>query len=326
MIYMVFSKNKHIIFGLLCALGLFAYSIYMFTAVPKLYKKEFVLAGTFVQITSPDRRAASIVYDKFKKLEKQFNMYDPESTISRVNADAGKGPIAVDAEFLDLLRLSENVYTITKGAFDITAGQMFIEWKNMITRHKMQLPLPDFVSGFSYVDFDPVSGTCFIKSPSVKLDMGGIAKGYMVDKSIEALKESGINSALINAGGDIYCLGDRSGHEWTVGVKDPLINDLLTTVSLTDQAVATSGDYEQFFEYKGKRYSHVIDPRTKYPVANGVISVTVIAHNLTTADALATAFMVMGPEETESFLAENYSNMKVYILREESGERKLYIY
>ncbi|HIE43941.1 MAG TPA: FAD:protein FMN transferase, partial [Candidatus Omnitrophica bacterium] len=133
----------------------------------------------------------------------------------------------------------------------------------------------------------------------VSINLGGIAKGYIVDKAIMYLKEKGIRSALINAGGDMYCLGKkRKGEPWQIGIRHPRKKDaIIGVVKLYDKAIATSGDYEKFFTLHGKRFSHIINPSTGYPVDNNVIQATVIAPICADADALATALMVMGTEK-----------------------------
>ena len=138
----------------------------------------------------------------------------------------------------------------------------------------------------------------FLKN-GMEIDLGGIAKGYAVDKAALVLRKSGIKNALIDAGGDIYCIGEKAkGQKWIVGVRDPIEEHrVIEELALQDLAAATSGGYENFLETEGKQYNHIIDPRDGNPVENNLISVTIIAKDCLTADALATAVSVLGREK-----------------------------
>jgi len=134
-------------------------------------------------------------------------------------------------------------------------------------------------------------------NPAVVLDFGGFAKGYGVDRVIEHLRELGVRDAIVNAGGDLRAIGDKGGRPWQVGIRDPRAPGVLARLAVSgDESVFTSGDYERFFEYQGRRYHHILDPRTGYP-ARGLVSVTVVTREGALADAAATALMVAGPED-----------------------------
>jgi len=149
----------------------------------------------------------------------------------------------------------------------------------------------------------------------MKLDLGAIAKGFAVDVAVKKLKELGVNSCLINAGGEIYCLGRKHGKPWKVGVKHPRSSDMIEYLELENKAVATSGDYEQFFLLQDTHYSHIIDPRTGCPADSGIVSVTVIADDCLTADALATSIFILGKTDSRE-LIKNFSNIKTIIFNE----------
>jgi thiamine biosynthesis lipoprotein len=301
-----------------------------------LVSREFVQAGTFVKVTSPDPRASDIVVNTFKRLEKLFNLYDSESQISLINARAGIAPVSVDDEMIEILKLSRQLHDMTGGAFDVSIGGSIGTWKALMTAAEEPTDKPGFPdkdqiaalkeqSGMEYVEIDEQSKTVFITRKGVALDLGGIAKGYMVDSAVNALRAAGIGSALIDAGGDVYCLGDKQGKPWHIGIREPALEGIMQSIDLTEQGVATSGNYEQYFEYEGKKYSHIIDPRTMTPSVSTVESVTVVAHNLTTADGLATAFFVMGPQETAAFLKRNLSNMRVFFMTRDGENRDITI-
>jgi len=322
------NKISHFIFGLTVLLAAGCGHI----TVPD-HTRSFVLFGTYLDVTSPERGAAAIVYKEFLRLGGIFNLYDPASELARLNATCDQ-PVTVSPEMIEVLELARQVYTMTHGAFDASAGALFKYWKDLIKKGSIDgFPGPAAVekmkklSGMDQIVIDKDRLTVTIKKKGLLIDLGGIAEGYMVDKAAQKLKEAGIHSALINAGGDIYCLGYNHGAPWSVGIKDPdSLEGILESEPLVNEAITTSGDYEQFVEYKGKKYSHLIDPRTGYPVDNGVDSVTVIAKNCVTSDALATAFAVMGERGIESFLKENPSTMRIFLISENNGKKNIRVF
>lgn len=324
-------------FNFLPLLTLRKFACYLLTAVAffsiiscskPLYKKKFVILGTYLEITSPDKEAAVIVYREVKRLDKVFSSYDLESELALLTNTYNK-PFKCSDELIEILKLSKEVYNSTDGAFDVSCGVLFKFWKTLITKGEVkELPAKEKIMelkdkcGMENIVINEIDKTVIIKKKGLKIDLGGIAKGYAVDKACQKLKEKGIVNALINAGGDIYALGTNQGNPWKIGIQDPgLLGGIIETQILIDEGMATSGDYEQFFEFGGKRYSHLIDPRTGYPVENKIVSVSVITKNCTTADSLATAFSVMGVEETKRFLDKNPSTMRIFIVtKDEKGE------
>ena len=291
---------------------------------PKLYKKKFIAAGTYIEVTSAHREAAKIVIETMRETEKVFNTYDETSDISRLNANAGREPVKVSKDLIEAIKLSKDLHRLTDGAFDPSMGKLFLFWKERIIRGKIkEFPKPYEiealidVKGLDKIQIDTSEGTAFIEEEGIILDLGAIAKGYMVDLAISALKREGIDSALINAGGDMYCLGTKEGKPWNIGIRDPkTIAGVLETLNISDEAIATSGDYEQFFTYNNQRYSHLIDPKSGLPIKSNIRSVTVIAHNATTADGLSTAFYIMGKEAIERFFQENRTTLKIFVVEE----------
>lgn len=290
----------------------------------RIYKNRFVIAGTFVEVLSPDRKASKIVLKNMRRMDKIFNLYDKKSSLSKVNKNAGIAPVKVEPELIELIKLAQQLYKLTDKAFDPSIGKVILFWKQKIEAKKLKtFPAPEEINdlmqytGMRYIEVDEKASTVFIKKKGLIMDLGGIAKGYMIDKSVQALQKNSIDSALINAGGDIYCLGKKGDTPWNIGIKDPKkALPLIETIKVFDEAIATSGDYEQFSEYKGVKYSHIIDPKTGFPVQGPTRSVTVIAHNATTADGFATAFFVMGRDKLEQFLQQNKSNMKIFVVEE----------
>ena len=301
--------------------------------VQPLHKKEFIISGTYLEVTSPDKQAAKIVYREFRRLDKIFNIYNKRSELSRLNRTYNK-PFKASEELIELLQLSANIYNLSQGAFDVTQGSLYKFWKELIrggTPNKFPTPGAitkiKEVGGMKSIEVDPKKGIVIIKKKGLTIDLSGIAKGYMVDKAISRLKERGIDSALINAGGDIYCLGMNDKGPWEVGLQDPeILPEIIGVQLLIDEAIATSGGYEQFFTFKGEEYSHLIDPRSGYPVDNGTISVSVISENCTSADSLATTFSILGLEGVKKFLSKNPSTMKVFLVHSVDGDKQVYIF
>lgn len=298
-----------------------------------LHKSSFIVCGTYLNVTSPDKRAGTIVYSEFKRLEKIFNVYDQASEISRLN-NSIHVPTKVSPELINILKIAKDLNDLSVGAFDVSHGALFKLWKDMIKAGDIRsLPTDEDIQkmkalgGMENIVIDSSNSTVTINKKGMSIDLGGIADGYMVDSAVGKLKENKIDSALIDVGGDIYCLGTNRGEPWRVGVRDPgVVADILEQELLVDEAVTTSGNYEQFFDFNGKRYSHLIDPRTGYPVQNSVVSVTVVTKNCVSADGLATAFFVLGEEGVARFIAMRPSTMRIFMVVENGGNRKIRIF
>lgn len=325
------SKKIHIVLMLLFSFAMFAYSISVYRKMPKMHSKTFMMMGTFITVSSPSKEAIALSKDVFVTYEKVLNIFDPDSELSVVNKKAYEEELALSDELYEFVRLSADAYRVSEANFDTGAGKLIKLWKERVANENLALPNQQEIdearesSSFKYVKFNRDDRTIRFTKQGVSLDPGGIAKGFVVDKAISALRENGIESALINAGGDIYCLGTKFGQPWRVGVNNPEVSGIIETYPLQDQAIATSGDYEQFFERDGKKYSHIVNPKTGKAVDNNMQSVTVIAHNLTSADVFATTFFILGPEKTGEFLYKNRSNMKVFMIELVDGKKKIHI-
>ena len=235
------------------------------------------------------------------------NMYKEDSEVSRVNKIAYKSPVVVSNDLFLLIKDSKALYDASGGAFDITVAPLVELWGPYQDRDAV----PDkesIQSVLHYVGSDKLvldyqKRTVFFKKEGMKIDLSAIAKGYAVDKSIEAIKECGFSSALVNAGGDIFCLGKKDFlFSWRIGIQDPRKREgIVEILRLSDSAVATSGGYEQYFVYKDKDYTHLLHPKTGYPVESVFSSTTVIAKRCFIADAIATAVAVGGRDLISGF-------------------------
>ncbi|MFH0941105.1 MAG: FAD:protein FMN transferase [Candidatus Omnitrophota bacterium] len=269
-----------------------------------LHKDSEFLMGTFVEVVSNDPKAKDIVFSEFKRLEGIFNLFDNNSELYRLNAS---GALAASPELFEILKNAKYFYEETKGAFDVTIAPLSLKWKSAIKYQ--EVPKDDEIKklmglvGFDYVYLDENTRTVRLLKSGGSIDLGGIAKGYAVDRAIAGLRQAKIASAIVNAGGNLYCLGDNNGASWQVGIQDPRQEKhLLTRMAVKDKGVSSSGDYEQFFIYKNKRYSHIIDPRTGYPADSGIIAATVVANDALTADALSTSLIILGKDRSSELL------------------------
>lgn len=304
-------------------------------SAPKLYTQKAALCGTFVQVTTPDRRAFALVFPEMRRLCKAFNFYDSASELSRINASFDE-EVVVSDEMIEVLLLAKEVHVLTEGAFDVSSGALYAFWKDSIHHPEKPVVFPSAekirqlrdLSGMGYIDIDARKKTVRIRKKGIKIDLSGIAKGYCVDKAIQMLKQHGVKSCLINSGGEIYCLGALGNNAWRVGIHNPLTMAVSEeSVALSDAALATSGGYEQFFTYNNQEYSHIINPKTGYPVTGNLVSATARASTLAFADALATAFFVMGKERVSAFVASRTpKDIQAVIIEKDASGTKTYHY
>jgi thiamine biosynthesis lipoprotein len=233
------------------------------------------------------------------RLENLISDWIPTTPISQVNKFAGIKPVKVPQEVFDLVERAIKISELTSGAFDISYASMDRIWKFDGSITKMPTPeeIKNSVSkvGYKNIILDHKNTTVFLKFEGMKLGLGGIGQGFIADKIKYLLLSKGVVAGIVNISGDINTWGKQTnGEKWKVGIKNPLNkNKIFATFPLEDSAVETSGSYEKFVTFNGKRYSHIIDTRTGYP-ASGVISVSVFAKTTELADALATGIFVLG--------------------------------
>ena len=273
----------------------------------QIFKKKQSLLGSPFEITvvAKDSVQGNLFSDlaiaEVKRIENLISDWIPTSQISKVNQNAGVVPVKVDKEVYDLVDRATKISKLTSGAFDISYASMDRIWK--FDGSMKEMPTPEEIRksvekvGYQNIILNPKDTTIFLKNKGMKLGLGGIGQGYIADKIKVLLQEKGCNSGLVNVSGDINTWGKQpNGNLWTVGIVNPMNkNKVFATFPLDDSAVETSGSYEKYVTFNGKRYSHIIDPRTGYP-ATGIISVSVFAKQTELADALATGIFVMGVE------------------------------
>jgi thiamine biosynthesis lipoprotein len=247
-------------------------------------------------------------FDEVDRLDRLMSHYKADSPLSRVNRDAGRHPVGVEPELFDFIADAMRYNRESGGAFDITVGPLMKAWG--FFRGEGRLPSDDELAaarrhvGSAHVVVNRADQTIAFDEPGVELDLGGIAKGYAVDRVVRLLRERQIAAALVSAGGStIYGLGAPPGRTgWDVVLQDPVDpRKTALTVTLKDRAVSVAGRSEKSFESGGVRYSHIMDPRTGRPV-QGVLSVAVLANSGTAGDELDDAFFVMGVERSRAYL------------------------
>lgn len=271
-----------------------------------LSRTQFIM-GTLVEITVRDadadkaQKAIDQAFDEMGRLEKLMSTHLTDSEISRLNTGAGKkGFFPVSPEVLEVIKRGIYWGEKSNGAFDISIGPLSRLWQ--FDDENPSLPdagqLAQAVPLVNFRDIEINASKVRLKQPGMSLHLGAIGKGYAVDKAMQVLKSSGIQHALINAGGDLKALGTREdGKPWRIGLQHPRKPEqMIASFELTDKAVATSGDYQRYFMLDGRRYHHILNPATGTP-AQGMISATIIADNVMDADALATAVFVLGDEK-----------------------------
>jgi thiamine biosynthesis lipoprotein len=285
--------------------------------------------GSEVHLTAwtTDRASApaafEAVFQEFERLEALMSVWRDGSDIVRLNEAAGRAPVRVSPEVMDALQAAFEAGTQTSGAFDVTFGALSGLWKfdhdqdNRIPARAAvlaRLPLVDY----RRLELDAAAGTAHLTRPGMRAHLGGIGKGYAVDRAASILRARGLRDFMIQAGGDLYVSGTRGDRPWRLGIRDPRgpAGASFAALDLADAAFSTSGDYERYFMQNGRRYHHIIDPRTGEP-ARGSRSVTITAKTATVADALSTGVFVLGPEAGMA-LVERLADVDAVIVDEEN--------
>jgi thiamine biosynthesis lipoprotein len=275
------------------------------------------------------REATAAALDEVDRIDRLMSNYKNDSELSRVNREAAKAPVKVDPELFDFIAECLRYSRESEGAFDITVGSLMKAWG--FFRGEGRMPSDGELAearsrvGYRRVILNHKDGTIFFDRAGVELDLGGIAKGYAVDRAVAVLKRYGVASALLSAGGStIYALGAPPGKPaWEIEVQDPVEHDKIATrVRLKDRTLSVSGSYEKFFELNGARYSHVMDPRTGRPV-QGVLCVAVITDDGTSGDALDNVFYVLGAERGRALLSKFPASEVIFFLTDSRKKWKM---
>ncbi|MEW5816332.1 MAG: FAD:protein FMN transferase [Spirochaetota bacterium] len=272
---------------------------------PPEVKTEFLL-GTTCTIKLYDRTTSAVfekAFARIREIESEMSVTDERSELSAVNRAAGSAPVPVSEDTFFVCSKAYEYSLKSGGAFDISIGPIVTLW-GIGTEHA-RVPVPDEIrQRLSKVDYRKIvlnekEGTLFLKEKGMGLDVGGIAKGFAADEVVKVLKADGINRGIIDLGGNIYAFGKKSPKQsWRIGIQEPgkERGSYIGIVEVENTSVVSSGNYERFFIKDGVRYHHILDPKTGYPVQNGLTDVTIISRSSIEADALSTAVFVLGIE------------------------------
>jgi FAD:protein FMN transferase len=278
------------------------------TDAPRLVSGTHRTMGSEVRVTvwTADEAAAlpsiTSVFAEFDRLDALLSVWKEGSDVLRINAAAGKAPVNVARETVEVLLAARQVSEWTEGKFDVTFGALSDIWKfdhdqdNRVPgagEIAARLPLVDYTA----VLVEQSAGTVFVSRPGMRVHLGGIGKGYAIDRSAALLRAAGFHDFMVQAGGDLFVAGQPGDRPWRLGINDPrgAPDDSFARIELRDRTFSTSGDYERFFIKDGRRYHHILDPDIGQP-ARGCRSVTIVAKTATLADGLSTGVFILGPE------------------------------
>jgi thiamine biosynthesis lipoprotein len=317
---------------LACSAPLVAHTRFEYSEVAMGVRARIVL---YAKDEATAHRAAQAAYDRIAYLEDIMSDYRPASELSRLSAKSGGPAVKITPELLFILTKSQDLSRRSDGAFDVTVGPVVKLWRTARKSGQMptkaELDAARKLVGWRKVHLDAKAGTVKLDTPGMELDLGGIAKGYACDEAIRVLKQRGIASALVEMGGDIVVSAAPPGKKgWQIEIANATVNcrgeafaDKPVPVArsvrecfaptISNAAVSSSGDTEQYVEIGGKRYSHIVDPRTGLGLTDR-IAVTVVAPNGVTSDGLSTAISVLGAKRGKT-LANTYPGVTVYIRR-----------
>jgi FAD:protein FMN transferase len=296
----------------LCAIAASCHRAEPAGSVPQrsgVVERAHVSMGSDVRLTAwtADERTALSAFDaafaEFDRLDERLSVWKKGSDVERLNAAAGTAPVPVGADALAVLVAAREVGDWTGGKFDVTFGALSDIWRfdhdqdgYVPSRAEIAARLPRI--DYQAIVLDPRAGTAFVAHAGMRVHLGGIGKGYAVDRAVALLRARGLRDFMIQSGGDLYAAGQRGDRPWRVGIRDPRGPKEATfaALDLKDATLSTSGDYERFFIKNGRRYHHIIDPDLGEP-ARGSRSVTIVADRAILADALSTGVFVLGPDK-----------------------------
>ncbi len=295
----------------------------------RLLTRSHQTMGAQVGVTAwtADEAATSDAFDavfaELDRLDALLSVWKPESDVSRINAAAGKAPVRVRRETIEILQAAQRVSAWTGGKFDITFGALSDVWKFDHDQDNRVPASAEIIARLPLVDHDRVvvdatAGTAFVAGPGMRIHLGAIGKGYAVDRAVATLRAYGLRDFMVQFGGDLYVNGRPGDGPWRLGIQDPRgqPDDSFAGLELSDATLSTSGDYERFFIQDGARYHHLLDPDTGRP-ARGCRSVTIVAGSAMLADALSTGVFIMGPRDGMA-LVERLPDVEAVIVSAEN--------
>ena len=292
---------------------------------PEKFSRDGFSMNTLIRMSvyARSEKALDEAYSLLDKLDKELSMYNPSSDISKINSNAGIHTVNVSDEAVDAVKDAIRLYDLTDGVFNPLIGPVTHLWKinqaDGAVPSRESLDAAIKLSEISNLEIDENKNEIFLKTQGCMLDLGGIAKGFASDRIAEQLKNSGVKSALIDLGGNIYTVGRKpeDNSNWNIGVRDPSApyNSPALVLSVHDTSVITSGGYERFKIIEGKKYSHFFDAKTGESITNDLLSATVVTPDGSLADGLATAFMASGYEKSLEIIKKIPADTGVILIR-----------
>jgi thiamine biosynthesis lipoprotein len=294
------------------------------------FDKEIMATRISVVVPEPEAGAAARdVFDIFQDVDARMSEWKPTSALSAVNQHTGKQAVAVPADLRNLIRRAVEIGDLTDGAFDVTWAALWGLWDFRAEHPDVpsQTEINERLALIDYrlIEIDDRAGTVYLPREGMVLGLGGIAKGFALDLAARRLRARGVESFLIGASGQMMAGTAKGDTPWRIGIRDPrgTADDYFAYLEITDLSISTSGDYERFFMLDGVRYHHILDPRTGKPArpTNPLRSATVIAADAVLADALSTAFIILGTQQALD-LAENIAGVEAVLV---DGEARVHI-
>ena len=270
-------------------------------------KESDFLLNTVVSVTiydNPDEKIFNEVFDEIKNIEDKMSLHRQSSEVVKINSMAGKKPVKVSKETLNVIKKGIYFSNFTNGRFDITIGPLVSLWdigsgnNNIPSKEEIEKKLS--LVNYKKISIDENNQTVYLKRKNMQIDLGSIAKGYVADKVKEILEDNNVKDAIINLGGNIYVMGKKPNDEkFTIGIQDPNDdkNKPLGNIKVSNKSVVTSGIYERYFEKQGKRYHHILDIETGYPVRNKLAGLSIISDESIDGDGLSTSIFTLGLKE-----------------------------
>ncbi len=273
-------------------------------------------------------QAIKAVNKKIADIERLMTINAPGGDVNKINEFAGRELVKVDKDTLYVLKKAWEFSNLSRGTFDVTVGKVVKMW-GIFTDNPRVPNVSEIIDALGFINYNDIiidesKSMVGLKTNGQVIDLGAIAKGFAGDEAIRLYKEYGIKSAFVNLGGNVVVLGNKpDGSPWRIGIQNPQTqqNDYIGIINVSDKAVVTSGDYERYFEKEGKRYHHIIDPKTGYPSDSDLMSSTIVTELSVDADALSTATFVMGLDKALAFV-ESLDNVEgIFITK----ENKIYV-
>ncbi|EDS76760.1 FAD:protein FMN transferase [Clostridium massiliodielmoense] len=270
----------------------------------KPISKDGLFLGTICKITVYDKVSPSVLdkaYARVNEIQNEMSINKASTEITNINSSSGKNYVKVSSDVFEVINRSLYYSSISEGKFDISIGCIDKLWN--IGTDKARIPSQNEITSklplvnYKNILINKKDSSVMLKNKGMLIDLGAIAKGYAGDEVKKVLKKNGVSHAVINLGGNIVTMGNKpDGDQWKIGVKDPFMPDAnpWATISISDKSIVTSGIYERFFEKNGKRYHHILNPKTGYPIDNSLVSVSIICDKSINADGLSTTIFSMG--------------------------------